>query len=337
MDKQVFRVRLADVARQAGVSAATVSRVLSQPDLVAEATRQTVLAAVEASGYRMNHAARNLRMQRTGSVVALVPNLGNPFFSRILEGMGRELAAAGYDLLVADTWGEDGRHTTLARFLDPSRSDGIVLLDGLVALEGIAGRADLPPVVSSCEWVAERGVPGVMLDNPEGARLAMRHLLELGHLHVGLVGGPPENVLHKARLQGALEAAGAGRVTLFPGDFTLPSGEMAARQWLALPAGARPSGIFAFSDEMACAFISTIRRAGMVVPRDVSVIGFDDIELASYLAPALTTIRQPKREMGRKAAQLILHRIAGREVAPVTLLPPRLMLRETTAPVSPSA
>lgn len=324
------RARLSDVAQRAGVSASTVSRVLSNPSVVAEATRNAVLRAVAETGYRMNHAARNLRKQRTGCVVALLPNLGNPFFAKILDGMGRELAAEGYDLLVADTLEDSGRHRRLDRFLDPSRADGIILLDGLVPFGDLAGRADLPPVVTACEWIEDAALPRVMLDNRAGGRLAVAHLRDLGHDHIGLIGGPPGNVLHKARLRGAQEAAGAARITRFPGDFTMQSGQRSALAWQALPPGQRPTGIFAFSDEMACAFMSCLQRMGQQVPRDVSIVGFDDIELVSHLAPALTTIRQPKREIGRKAAQIVLDLIAGRQIPATTLLAPRLMLRETT-------
>ncbi|MTH77065.1 LacI family DNA-binding transcriptional regulator [Paracoccus aestuariivivens] len=330
MERLAARVKLSDVARHAGVSAATVSRVLSNPDLVAESTRTTVLQAVEATGYRMNHAARNLRKQRTGSVVALVPNLSNPFFAKILDGMGHELARAGYDLLVADTLEDKGRHTALQRFLDPSRSDGVILLDGMVALPTPAEQADLPPIVTACEWIEGTDVPRIVLDNREGGVLAIRHLRDLGHDHIGLIGGPPRNVLHLSRLEGAKDAAGTARITLFDGDFTLSSGQAAAKVWMDRPPLDRPSGIFAFSDEMACAFMATLQRAGYIVPRDVSIVGFDDIDLASYLAPALTTVRQPKREIGRKAAQLILQRIAGESIATCTMITPRLMVRETT-------
>ncbi|MFH5774096.1 LacI family DNA-binding transcriptional regulator [Paracoccus sp. NGMCC 1.201697] len=332
MEKLPPRIKLADVARLAGVSASTVSRVLSNPGLVAEATRSAVIEAVEASGYRMNHAARNLRKQRTGSVVALVPNLGNPFFAKILDGMGRELASAGYDLLVADTMDGQGRHIALQRFLDPSRADGIILLDGLVPAEDLLGGIEIPPVVTACEWIEDADLPRVMFDNHEGGRMAVRHLRDLGHRHVGLIGGPEENVLHKARLAGAGAAAPDVRLTVFSGDFTLQAGHAAAMQWQALPPAERPGAIFAFSDEMACAFVATLQRHGFSVPRDVSVVGFDDIELVSHLSPALTTIRQPKREIGRQAARIILERIEGRDVPPMTLLEPRLMLRETTAP-----
>ncbi|WP_018001449.1 LacI family DNA-binding transcriptional regulator [Paracoccus sp. N5] len=326
------RVRLSDVARMAGVSTATVSRVLSHPDMVAAPTREAVAQALDRSGYRMNHAARNLRKGRTGCVVALVPNLGNPFFAKILDGMGRELAAAGYDLLVADTQDQDSLPATLRRFLDPSRADGIILLDGRASAAQLAPGPDRPPVVLACEWIEDAALPRVVLDNQRGAALAVTHLRALGHRHIGVIGGPPANVLHQARLAGTRAAAQGLRLTLFPGDFSLQAGQAAARHWLALAPAERPGAVFAFSDEMACAFIADLGRAGQHVPRDVSVVGFDDIELASHLLPALTTIRQPKRDLGRKAAQVVLAAIAGQKVAAVTRLEPQLMLRETTAP-----
>lgn len=323
------RAKLSDVARLAGVSASTVSRVLSNPDLVAEPTRLSVMEAVAHTGYRMNHAARNLRKQRTGCVVALVPNLGNPFFAKILDGMGRGLVGAGYDLLVADTRQD---HGALQRFLDPSRADGIILLDGLLPVGDLTTRSRIPPVITACEWIEDSALPRVILDNREGARLAVAHLCGLGHRHVGVIGGPEENILHRARMDGVRLAAEGIRITGLPGDFTLQAGQAAAQAWQALAPADRPTAIFAFSDEMACAFLSDIQRAGVRVPDDLSVMGFDDIDLVSHLTTPLTTIRQPKREIGRKAAQIILRRIAGEDVPRTTLLEPQLMVRETTAP-----
>ncbi|MDS9469295.1 LacI family DNA-binding transcriptional regulator [Paracoccus sp. MBLB3053] len=330
MEKFVPRVKLADVARLAGVSASTVSRVLSNPEVVAVTTRQAVMNAVEATGYRLNHAARNLRKQRTGSVVALVPNLGNPFFSKILAGMGRELAQAGYDLLVADTMEGSAEQKSFRRFFDPSRADGIILLDGRVPADELAPQLGLPPMVCACEWVEGADLPCVRLDNEAGSRLAVEHLLSLGHRHIGLIGGPAGNVLHMARLAASKAAAGNARLTLFQGDFTLQSGLAAARSWIDMPRADRPSAIHAFSDEMACAFLSTVQQAGFRVPEDVSIVGFDDIELASFLTPALTTIHQPKRQIGRDAARLILRAIGGESVTPVTRLVPDLMIRGST-------
>lgn len=328
MQRRPERARLADVARLAGVSPSTVSRVLSNPDVVAAGTREAVMAAVALTGYRVNHAARNLRKQRTGVVVALVPDLGNPFFAKILDGMGRELACAGYDLLVADTLDAAGRHRSLQSFLDPSRADGIILLDGMVPLGNLPAADGVPPVICACEWIEDTGFPRVMLDNREGGRLAVAHLHDLGHRRIGVICGPPGNVLNTHRLEGARSVV--DDPVLFAGDFTLQAGRRAADEFLAMPPAARPTAVFAFSDAMACAFLGGLQRGGILAPRDLSLVGFDDIELASHLCPALTTIRQPKRDLGQRAAQVIVNRIEGRPFEALTLLEPRLMLRETT-------
>lgn len=327
--------RLADVARLAGVSPATVSRVLSRPGMVADATRDAVMEAIRTSGYRLNHAARNLRKQRTGAIVALVPNLANPFFAKILAGMGRTLEVAGYDLLVADTQSESGRHRALARFLDPSRADGVILLDGLVGAQELLDLHRGPPLVMACEWIEGSDLPRVVLDNAAGAAMAAEHLKSLGHQRIACIGGPSRNVLHITRMQGVERVLGPEGFMMIAGDFTLESGNRAGRLWRELPPDRRPTGVISFSDEMACAFISDLQRHGFVVPRDVSVVGFDDIELVSHLTPALTTIRQPKREIGRLAATTILILVEGRDAPECVTIAPELMLRASTAPPNP--
>lgn len=323
------RIRLADVARVAGVSAATVSRVLSRPDMVSPATRTTVEAALRTTGYRVNEAARNLRQQRTGAVVAMVPNLGNPFFAKILSGMGGALGRRGYDLLVGDTMNEAGRHVILNRFLDRSRADGIVLLDGGVTPAELA-RPDAPPVIMACEWIDGAALPCVVLDNARGTELAVRHLAGLGHRRIGCIGGPEENVLHAARMEGMARVPGLA-LHRFRGDFTLEAGRRAAAAWRALPQRERPTAVVAFSDEMACGFIAELTRHGIRVPGEVSVVGFDDIELAAHLTPPLTTVRQPKREIGRRAAEAILALIEGEALPQRTVVQPELVVRGTTA------
>ncbi|MBB1491293.1 MULTISPECIES: LacI family DNA-binding transcriptional regulator [unclassified Paracoccus (in: a-proteobacteria)] len=325
------QVRLTDVARRAGVSPATVSRVLSRPELVSPAMREAVMQAVTATGYRMNQAARNLRKQRTGAVVALVPNLGNPFFAKILAGMGQELNAAGFDLLVGDTMDEGGRHRALDRFLDPSRADGIILLDGQVTQADLAALPQAPPLVMACEWIEGSAVPCVVLDNALGTELAARHLRELGHQRIGWIGGPPGNVLHKARLEGLARVLGKVPPG-YPGDFSLQSGTRAAQIWLAGASALRPTAIVAFSDELAAGFMGEVQRHGVVVPRDVSVIGFDGIEWVAHLPTPLTTIRQPKRDLGRTAARTLIRRINGEPIAAREVLRPELVLRASTAP-----
>ncbi|WP_313138173.1 LacI family DNA-binding transcriptional regulator [Paracoccus jeotgali] len=228
---------LTDVARQAGVSVATVSRALSRPEMVSAATRDLVQTAVRGTGYRVNQAARNLRKQRAGAVVALVPNLGSPFFAKILAGMGAELACAGYDLLVADTMQDGGRHRALARFLDASRADGIILLDGQVTADDLAALLRAPPVVMACGWINDAALARVVLNNGLGIELAARHLLDLDHRRIGWIGGPAENVLHLARCEG-LERVLGHLPPGNPGDFSVASG--AGRTQLAGRAGMHP-------------------------------------------------------------------------------------------------
>lgn len=300
--------RVRDVARLARVSTATVSRALSQPDRVTKDTREAVMAAVAATGYRVNHAARSLRQQRAGMVVALVPNLANPFFSRILAGMGEALGEAGTGLIVADTQGAQGSTTARDAVLNGTRSDGVVLLDGRI-MAGLAPPGPGQPVlVTACEWLDEGGLPAVIVDNADGARQAVAHLAGLGHRHVALLMGPEGNVLTRERLAGAEAAAAAAGVALtrLPGDFSLAAGVEAARAILALPRPARPTAVFAFSDYMACGFMAEVQRGGLRVPGDLSVIGFDDIDLAPHLLPALTTIHQPRDTIGRRAAETVL-------------------------------
>lgn len=331
-DRPSSPARLADVAARAGVSPATASRALNRPDLVSDGTREAVIAAVAATGYRVHHAARNLRRQRTGMVLALVPNLGNPFFSRIVAALAGGLAPAATGLLVADTRTESGRLAAIEPHLNPTRADGIVLFDGAVPAAGLAGEAAGMPLLMACEWVeGAPALPSVTVQNADGARQAIVHLAGLGHRRVLLVEGPPDNVLTVARRAGAEAGAAATGVVLdvMPGDFGLDAGARAGRAWLAHPGPERPTAVFALSDMMACGFLAEVQRAGVPVPGAVSVIGFDDIEIAPHLLPALTTIHQPRDRIGRCAAETILSLIAGGE-AGQRVLPVRLVVRAST-------
>jgi len=327
---QQERPKIGDVARVAGVSTATVSRVLSNPQMVSAETRRLVEEAVSQTGYRLNQAARNLRHRRTGGIVALVPNLSNPFFSQILSGIASVLAPAGYNLLVSDTRAEGGN--SILRYAEPSRADGLIVLDGSLPSEGLSRRM---PVVLACEWIPGVAAPRVKIDNRHAATLAIDHLVALGHRRIAHVAGPPGNVLTIARQAGtelALAAHGLPAPILFPGDFTLDSGRRAGEQWLALPLNERPTAVFLASDEMACGFIGELQHRGVMVPRDVSIMGFDDIELVAHMTPALSTIRQPREAIGRHAAQRLLDRIGGDDRAEDTVLPVELVLRGSTAP-----
>ena len=242
-----------DVARAAGVSTATVSRALSNPGLVSEGTRAAVMEAIRHTGYRVNQAARNLRMQRAGAVLVLVPNLGKPFYSGILAGVSEGFAGSDYAVLITDTESKPLQEGTLAGYFLDGRIDGAISLDGglsQAALRQCADQGVGERIVFLCEWVEGAAFPVIASDNAEGARLAIRHLHGLGHRKIAHVTGPDGHVLTAARREGMLgERARLGLPAhpdwIIRGDFSLESGQAAADRILAMED--RPTAVFCSS------------------------------------------------------------------------------------------
>ena len=330
-----------DVARLAGVSTATVSRTLNKTDTVSKETRENVLQAAQEVGYRVNHSARNLRLQRTGAVAVLIPNLSNPFFSEILAGIESIMTRSGMNVLILDSKGTSSQ-TDIANYLTSQRADGIICLDGSLQPDSNKKSTMLNlPLVFGCEWPADEGAfSSVRSDNAKGAALAIDHLVSLGHKKIACVRGPMENVLTIEREQAAFDALRGYKLPvhdewILDGDFSLDSGVKAATQWLAMDD--RPTGIFCFSDLMAIGVMAELMAKNIHVPDDVSVVGFDDIDIARYYAPSLTTIRQQTRELGVEAAVALLDRLNGTDTAITTateilLLEVELIQRSSTAP-----
>lgn len=336
-------IKIQDVARAAGVSTATVSRALSNPKVVSESTRKAVLQAVNETGYRVNRAARNLRTQRTGSILTLIPNVGNPFFSQIISGIEQVFSEAEYSVLVSDTANMALEDMPLSHIFQDGRADGVILLDGFIPLPSIAsvkGTANENHIIYACEWADAAGLPSIRSDNRAGSVRAVTHLAELGHKKIGHISGPEDNVLTHVRRAAFFEATKAHGLEVrddwvFQGNFELASGAAAAEKFLALKE--RPTAIFSASDLMAISFISNLMDAGVKVPQDVSVVGFDDIDLAPHYRPALTTIRQDRRRLGRLAAETLLSRLRDNKADPDEMLqvvPVELIERESTAKVS---
>lgn len=332
------RPTIDDVARLAGVSIATVSRCLHTPDIVALKTRDRVLGAVRQTGYTLNAAAQSLRQRRSNAVLVVVPDIGNTFFAELLHGIEIEAAAAGLTMLIGDTGRIKSREDAYVRYLLNGRADGALLLAdpqsdwfGLPTLSTHA----MPPIVTVSEVGPVSGPVTVSIDNEAAAHAAVGHLIKQGHRRIAHVRGPESNILTAQRVTGyrrALAEAGLAHDPQleFPGDFFLASGRAAFDRFNDL--ADRPTALFFANDEMAMGFLSTAYAAGIRVPRDVSVIGFDDIHFAKASIPALTTIRQPRAEMGATAMRLLLQIIAGDAPASVRL-PYELVIRDSTAPV----
>jgi LacI family repressor for deo operon, udp, cdd, tsx, nupC, and nupG len=329
-----------DVARTAGVSTATVSRVLSNPALVSTQTRATVLEAIKHTGYRVNQAARNLRMQRAGAVLILVPNLGKPFYSGILAGISEGFAGSEYAVLITDSESTPLQEGALAGYFSDGRIDGAISLDGALpggSLQRCVDQGTGGRIVFLCEWPEGEDFPVIASDNIEGARLAIRHLHALGHEKIAHVTGPEGNVLTTARSEGMLgERTRIGLPSraewVIRGDFSLESGHAAAQRILAMDE--RPTAVFCSADMVAFGLIAGLNAGGLRVPQDISVVGFDDIEMSEFYVPALTTIRQNRRLLGRRAAEVLLVRLAhpNSSIGIEPKIPVELVVRASTAP-----
>ncbi len=332
------RPTIDEVARLAGVSIATVSRCLHTPDIVAAKTRDRVLGAVRQTGYTLNAAAQSLRQRRSNAVLVVVPDIGNTFFSEILGGIEAEASAAGLTMLIGDTGRMKPREDAYVRYLLNGRADGALLLaDPQAAWFDIPtlNALGIPPIVTISEVGPDSGPVTVSIDNEGAAHVAVSHLIAQGHRRIAHVAGPESNILTAQRVAGYRRAVAEAGLTPereleFPGDFGLAAGRAAFDRFRAL--SDRPSALFFANDEMAMGFLSTAYAAGVRVPRDVSIIGFDDIHFAQSCIPALTTIRQPRAEMGATAMRLLLQIIAGEAPASVRL-PYDLVIRGSTAPV----
>lgn len=332
-----------DVARRAGVSIATVSRALQKPDIVSDSARAKVFKAVEELGYTANVMARNLRRKRTNMAVVLVPNIGNPFFSEILAGIESAASARDYNILIGDTENDPAREREYAAFVRGHQADGLILLNGrLPSLPSDRSDGDtlkvsaMPPIVVACERIPGSTLPTVCFDNTGGARSATAYLIRMGHRRIAHITGPPENILTQDRLAGyqaALEDANLPleEKLIIEGDFSIESGRAAIRLLGAL--GELPTAVFCASDEMAIGAIATIKAAGKRVPEDVSVIGFDDIQFANAVDPPLTTVHQPRAEIGQTAMNLLLDVLDGNPIAQKTrVLTGALRKRDSVAP-----
>jgi LacI family repressor for deo operon, udp, cdd, tsx, nupC, and nupG len=325
------------VARSAGVSTATVSRALSNPDIVSEALRLKVQKAVDALQYSPNAAARSLRTLRSGKLLVTVPDIANPFFSLIIRGIEEAAQREGYAVLLGDTGHDPSLEERYALILKRKEAEGLIFLghrlpDSLRPLA--ADRGMIAPIVNGCEFSPRLNVPSVHIDNAGAARDAMDHLYGLGHRRIGVITGPLFSPLSRHRLGGvkssALKAQAAKHLTVVKGDFSIASGAAGAAELMAHKSP--PTAIFCFNDEMAIGVMHYARKQEHRVPVDLSVVGFDDIRFSQFLAPSLTTVSQPMQQIGQETVRLMLEilRDGNRRPASVTL-PHRLMVRESTA------
>ena len=327
------------VARLAGVSTATVSRALSGNVHVSPATRSKVEAAALELDYVVSSNASSLASGRTRNVAVVVPFLARWFFSSVLEGVQSALLRHGYDLTLYNLSGDaDERHSVFEHFLLRQRVDAVIAIS-LELTEAEVKRLHTlaKPLVGIGGPIS--GVRTLSIDDAVIARLATEHLISLGHTEIAHIGGSPEFDLdfhmstnRRLGYESALEAAGlaADPASFAPADFTIHGGYHAAKQLLGAPQG-RPTAVFAASDEMAIGAILAARDLGLVVPRDVSIVGVDDHDLSDFFG--LTTVAQFPRGQGEMAVEILMEELKPTtDAAPAApALPYELIVRSSTA------
>lgn len=305
-----------DVAALAGVSIATVSRAINEPTKVADATRRRVTEAIARTGYTTNAMARSLRMRRSNMILILAPDVGDPNFSNILVGLETEASKRGYGVLIGNTQNDPARETDYLRFISSNQADGLVLFTGHLPFgygqDG--GETRLPPMVAVNEPVPDADVPYVGVDNFAGARIATEHLISQGHRRVAFIGRAPGREINRMREEGYRAAlAGAGLAIdsrlIIDGDGTTESGRAAAE--LMFVRDALPTAFFCVNDATALGVIIALNARRYDLPRQFSVMGFDDISFASFVSPSLTTMKQPRHRIGEAAMELLLKMLAG--------------------------
>jgi DNA-binding LacI/PurR family transcriptional regulator len=330
------RATVEQVARLAGVSTATVSRVLNGSAAVAGATERRVRAAIDQLAFRPAPQARNLRMGRTGNIALIVPSITNPFFPELMAHVNREVRARDYSLLLFDSPQPEDEGVRVAR----SRlADGIILVGAPSAAAAAWSPLELAdvPVVAFDRRPRALRAPVVQVDNYRGALEVVAHLAGRGHRRIAFIGGPRGVSVsadrargYKAGLRAESLAADPGIVTA--GEFDEDSGYAAAVRLLRGNGGF--TALFAANDLMAIGAMSALRDHGVAVPGQVAVAGFDGIHLGRYVAPSLTTYAQPTAELARRAVELLAAGIAG----PPPLRPPtlklagQLVVRDSTGP-----
>ncbi|MGB5758230.1 MAG: LacI family DNA-binding transcriptional regulator [Acidimicrobiales bacterium] len=319
-----------DVAARAGVSRALVSLVMRDSPRVSDRSRAKVLAAAGDLGYRPNLLARNLASGRTHTVGVMLDDLHNPFFTEMAEGVAAAAGDAGLQVLINSGWQRQAGQIEAIESLLDLRTDGIVLGAPRLSLEVLAEFAAQAPTVGVSIYGRPTSFDTVSNDEVHGAELVVEHLVDLGHeriahIDAGEAAGGPER---RSGFVDAMVRHGLAPIAV-DGDFREEAGFEAAARLMALRTP--PTAIFAGNDLAAIGVLAQLRSLGVRVPDDVSVVGYDDTVLAGIGTVSLTTVHQPRQQLGRRAMELLLERMAGRSEARHELIQPTLVIRSSTA------
>ena len=339
-DKAYIPVTLEDVALAAGVSTATVSRVINNLPRVADTTRQRVLDTIERLHYTPNFAGRMLATQRTHTLGLIITDITNPFYPAVVRGVEAAAQNHGFSVLLYDTAENKQREAQALQLLRERQVDGLVICSSRLGTSRLAQVAHgKMPIVFINSQPAPTTVGSVETDHEAGMRAAVEHLVQQGHRRIAYLGGPRASQVQQRRLKAFRDAAGALGVRMLEGNQqpTIAGGEAGTRELLCtFDPNLRSTALITYNDLMAAGALLASHACGMRVPEDLSLIGHDDIPMAALLSPALTTVRQPMQELGSRAVALLAEHLQSTSGVNPTILSlrPQLIVRASTAPLA---
>lgn len=321
------------VAKQAGVSIATVSRVINRPSTVAPKTRLRVEKVIEQLNYEPSSLGRNLRNLESRLLLVMIPSISNPFYFDIIKGIETEALKQNYNIMLCETDSNPERENIYFDLVKSRMADGVISMDPTVNMEKLKEMAKRHAIIQCSEYSIDSGIPYVSIDSISAAYLAVKHLINIGHEKIALINSDKNFLYARHREKGFLKALKEHKIPVNPdyitysGDLGFNYGQRAMRRILQLED--RPTAVFAVSDVLAIGALKEIKLKGLEVPRDIAVVGFDKIDFSNMTNPTLTTISQPMYEMGEIAARMLMDKIKGNQVESV-ILDHELVIREST-------
>ncbi|GEL77663.1 LacI family DNA-binding transcriptional regulator [Tenuibacillus multivorans] len=322
-----------EVARRAGVSSATVSRVLNKTGTVSSNTRFKVEKAIEELKYEPSMLGRNLRNSESRLLLVLIPNFSNPYYTEIINGIEDYSIANGYNILLCETDSNPDRENIFFNMVKNKLADGIISMDPTVNMQKLTELADEHPIILCSEYDEGGSIPYVAIDNESAAYKAIKHLIKLGNHNIGLINTDEKFLYARQRRKGYERALKEFNLPIrnewiyTTAGLDFQHGVQAMRKLLQL--NEKPSAVFAVSDTLAIGALKELNVRGLNVPDDLSVVGFDNISFSNMTTPTLTTVAQPMYKMGFTAASMLINSIKGRKVESV-ILDYELIIREST-------
>lgn len=321
-----------DVARLAGVSVATVSRVINDSESVREETKQDVQRAIDQLQYSPNLLGRNLRKLQTKRIMVVVDTISNQFYSRVLRGIEEKAREQEFSVMICTTRGSKAMLLEHLKLLQTRAMDGAILMCADLASAEIAQLRELYPIVCACEPILDRSIPNVSIDDFQASCDATSFLLSRGHRRIAVVGTPTQCTSSFQRMNGyfrALKMYGLQpeKKLMIKEGYTYRAGERAAKKLLAMER--LPDAVYAFSDAVAIGIIKELAHQGIKVPDDISVMGFDNTAMSEVYLPSITTVAQPQYEIGSTAMELLMEQIDGERTVRNVYLKHEIICRES--------